>query len=76
MTPIFSDRHLVGGGYSIQFSYRPEDAKSLQCVWSPRLPSPRDFRRKVDRRKYEAAREVFFQAIGQNTGKPVLVLEG
>lgn len=51
-----SDLHRVGGGYSVQFDTR---SGVLRCEWTPSVPSPRDLRRKVDMRKYEAARNAF-----------------
>jgi len=62
---IVSDLHRVGGGYSIQFiTKRTDDGQPfISCEWSPRLPSPREVRRKVDLRRYNHALALFTSAV-------------
>lgn len=52
-----SDLHRVGGGFSVRFS--TGGPQGIQCEWTPSMPSPRDLRRKVDMRCYEAVRDAF-----------------
>lgn len=56
--PIMSsDLHRVGGDFSVRFS--TGEAQGIQCEWTPSMPSPRDLRRNVDMRRYEAVRDAF-----------------
>lgn len=52
-----SDLHRVSGGFSVRFS--TGGPQGIQCEWIPSMPSPRDLRRKVDMRRYEAVRDAF-----------------
>lgn len=69
---IFSDLHLVGGGYSIRFIYIPKldnnGIGKIECEWHPNLPSPRDYRRKVSEQRYSEARRKFVSALCERLG--------
>ena len=55
----------VGGGYTVQFT-APNHADfvlSIGCIWSPSVPSARDWRRKIDMRRYNHALALFTQAV-------------
>ena len=54
---LISTPASVGGGYTVQFT-APNHADfvlSIGCIWSPSVPSARDWRRKIDMRRYEQA---------------------
>ena len=55
----------VGGGYTVQFTApnHIDCVLSIGCVWSPSVPSARDWRRKIDMRRYEQALAKFVQAV-------------
>ncbi len=58
---ITSDRYRVGGGYSIQLS--ADGSGQVRCHWMPSVPSRRNFERKVDKIRYEAALADFCEAL-------------
>lgn len=65
---MISDLHRVGGGFSVRFSIAPAasgEVSELACEWHPRLPSPREFRRKVSLDQYRAARDLFLAALAE-----------
>lgn len=61
MSKMTSDTHMVGGGYSVRFSFDSAlGIKShIQCVWTPRKPSQADLRDKVDDARYQDALRQF-----------------
>lgn len=59
---LTGDYHRVGGGYSVQFTTRKGQ---LQCEWAPHVPSTREMRRKVDKARYESARNSFVKEMGR-----------
>lgn len=74
--PLVSDLHRVGGGFSVRFRLRFDGgAPALDCEWSPRVPTPRELRRKVDPTRYRAARHWFLEAVAQRFGGSVVCVE-
>ena len=74
--PLVSDLHRVGGGFSVQFYLRFDGgAPALYCEWSPRVPTPRELSRKVDPKRYRAARHLFLEAVAQRVGGSVVCVE-
>lgn len=74
--PLVSDLHRVGGGFSVQFHLRFDGgAPAIDCEWSPRVPTPRELRHKIDPKRYRAARHTFLEAVGQRVGGSVLCIE-
>ena len=65
-----SDAHMVGGGYSVRFSVlgAANGAIHLMCEWTPRQPSAKEFKNKVDASKYDAAFRQFASAVAARTG--------
>jgi hypothetical protein len=74
--PLVSDLHRVGGGFSVRFHLRFHGgAPALDCEWIPRVPTPRELRRKVDPKRYRASRHWFLEAVGQRFGGSVVCVE-
>ena len=67
---LISTPASVGGGYTVQFT-APNHADfvlSIGCIWSPSVPSARDWRRKIDMRRYEQALAKFVQVAEEALG--------
>jgi len=62
---LISSPASVGGGYTVQFTApnHVDCVLSIGCIWSPSVPSARDWRRKVDMRRYNQALALFTQAV-------------
>lgn len=75
--PIVSDLHRIGGGFSVQFILRLNGDKpaSLNCEWTPHVPTVREARRKIDPERYRAARHVFLETVAENFGVTVVCIE-
>lgn len=65
MSKMASDTHMVGGGYSVQFSLmgNTTSAPHIQCIWTPHKPTTAQFKNKVDEARYQAALRQFASAI-------------
>lgn len=64
----------VGGGFWVEFALtigQGGKITPLDCSWTPHLPSPRDFRRKVKLPKYYQARHEFLLMLSRHLGGPV-----
>lgn len=70
MTPLRSDWHRVGAGFSVRFAFSGE---RFDAQWRPRLPTRREFERVADR--YRDARQEFVAEIARHAGGIVMVLE-
>ncbi|MCU0920994.1 MAG: hypothetical protein MUF16_11750 [Burkholderiaceae bacterium] len=68
--PIVADWRRVGCGLSVRFSFTGE---RLECEWSPRLPTVREFRRVLDR--YRVARHELLDEVSRRIGGTVLCVE-
>jgi hypothetical protein len=66
MKAHISDLHRVGGGFSVQFH---TSARGIEAEWTPRLPTERDLRCKVDMTRYR-------QALAQFVAAAMSTLEG
>lgn len=74
---VASDWHRVGGSFAVQFRWEAgREVGVLRCVWSPYLPTARDQRRKIDIRRYEAARDSFAAGLAKRLGLEGDVLVG
>ena len=61
MSKFTSDTHMVGGGYSVRFSFNRSICvrSHVQCDWTPCQPSPADLKSKVDNARYQDALHQF-----------------
>jgi len=48
----YSSRSRVGGGFTVRFRWT---GGSVECQWSPRMPKPKEYRKKVSVSEYQAA---------------------
>ncbi|MDE2368515.1 MAG: hypothetical protein KGN16_06035 [Burkholderiales bacterium] len=67
---LTSDLYRVGAGFSVRF--RLVDDR-LDCEWTPRMPTKREFSRAADR--YRAARDEFLAEWARRLGRSVICLE-
>jgi hypothetical protein len=62
---LISSPASVGGGYTVQFTApnHVDCVLSIGCIWSPSVPSARDWRRKIDMRRYDHALAAFTKVV-------------
>lgn len=70
-TLMVSERHPVGGGYSVQFrALAPIDGVlPIACEWAPTTPSTGDRLRKIDQSRYDNALAQFLEIAEEALGK-------
>jgi hypothetical protein len=70
-TLMVSERHPVGGGYSVQFrALAPIDGVlPIACEWTPTTPSTGDRLRKIDQSRYDNALAQFLEIAEEALGK-------